>query len=152
MSTVAFTLACTFTFIACCPNCSELSVSYASERDGAAQTTRTVLARPPKADESSRVSFVSRKGGRTPPLPCAANAEMQRPKHVSELLMKQASSNARPDTSDFFTRSDPARSTTCSCPTVTVLACSCSDSDSYSYSHSYYYSYIYTYTYPYSYT
>ena len=38
----------------------------------------------------------------------------QRPRQVSELLMKQASSNAWPVTSDFLTRSLPARSTKCS--------------------------------------
>ena len=103
------------TDIACWPNCSELSVSKASEEEGATHTQSAVLARPPKAPESSRVSLVSRKGGLGDPFcPAAARACTQRPRHVSELLMKQASSKACPVTSDFLTRSLPARSTKCS--------------------------------------
>ena len=114
-STDAFTLACTLTDMACWPNCSEFSVSNESEAVGATHTISTVLARPPKAPDSSRVSFVSRKGGR-PPLGPAARACTHRPSVVSELLIAIASSNACPVTSDFLTRSEPARSTRCSLP------------------------------------
>ena len=111
----AFTLACTLTDMACCPKLSELTVSNESDAVGATQTSNTVLARPPKADESRRVSLVSRKGG-LPPLGPAASACTQRPSVVSELLMATASSKAWPCTSDFLTRSEPARSTRCSFP------------------------------------
>ena len=63
------------TDMACCPNWSELSVSKASEEEGATHTQSAVLARPPKAPESSRVSLLSRKGGLGAPFcPAAARA------------------------------------------------------------------------------
>ena len=85
------------TDMACWPNWSELSVSKASEEEGATHTQSAVLARPPKAPERRRVSLVSRKGG-LPALGPAARAWTHRPRQVSELLMKHASSKACPVT------------------------------------------------------
>mmetsp|Transcript_2111 Transcript_2111/g.6615 ORF Transcript_2111/g.6615 Transcript_2111/m.6615 type:complete len:219 (-) Transcript_2111:563-1219(-) len=110
-STVAFTLALTFTDIACWPNERDASVSAASAVDGATHTTSAVRAPPESAGESSRVSLHSRKGGR-PPLPFgAARMATHLPRHSSEELMAQASSSAAPVTAERRTRSEPARST-----------------------------------------
>ena len=111
---LAFTLARTTTFIACCPNSKELTVSNWSVIVGATHTMRQVFAPPPIAFESSRVSFDSRNGGRSFLLD--ANISMQRPSVVSDWLIAFASSNALPSTPDFLTRSDPARSTRYSLP------------------------------------
>mmetsp|Transcript_11226 Transcript_11226/g.34585 ORF Transcript_11226/g.34585 Transcript_11226/m.34585 type:complete len:227 (+) Transcript_11226:989-1669(+) len=109
-SVVAFTLARTTTFIACCPNSSELTVSNLSLIVGATQTTRQVLAAPPNAGESSRVSFDSRKGGRSRLL-SEARASMHRPSVVSDWLIDLASSKLCPCTPERFILSEPAKST-----------------------------------------
>mmetsp|Transcript_15282 Transcript_15282/g.32558 ORF Transcript_15282/g.32558 Transcript_15282/m.32558 type:complete len:274 (-) Transcript_15282:194-1015(-) len=113
-SVVALTFARTSTFMACCPNSSELTVSNLSVMVGATQTMRVVRAAPPMAWESSRVSFDSRKGGRS--FFFEARISMHLPSVVSDWLMAFASSNAAPSTPLFLTRSDPARSTKCSLP------------------------------------
>ena len=108
-SVEAFTRARTTTFIACWPNSRELTVSNWSVIVGATHTTSVVLAAPPIALESSRVSLLSRNGGRSFLLD--ARISMHLPRMVSDWLMALASSKALPSTPDFFTRSEPARST-----------------------------------------
>ena len=93
-SVEAFTRARTTTFIACWPNSRELTVSNWSVIVGATHTTSVVLAAPPIALESSRVSLLSRNGGRSFLLD--ARISMHLPRMVSDWLMALASSKALP--------------------------------------------------------
>ena len=95
-STVALTFACTLTDIACCPNCSELSVSNESDlrRRDAHDEHRVGAAA--KGGPRGAARELRLAEGRLAPLGPAASACTQRPSVVSELLIATASSKAWP--------------------------------------------------------
>mmetsp|Transcript_83135 Transcript_83135/g.151998 ORF Transcript_83135/g.151998 Transcript_83135/m.151998 type:complete len:267 (+) Transcript_83135:1389-2189(+) len=110
-TTQVFTLALTSTHIAREANSRLLMVSCMCSAAGLAHTSNTVLQFPPMDPSSSRVSLLSRRGT------CcffSANALTTLPRASKLLLIALASRRCTPSTPLFFTRSDPARSTTLS--------------------------------------
>mmetsp|Transcript_17586 Transcript_17586/g.61475 ORF Transcript_17586/g.61475 Transcript_17586/m.61475 type:complete len:421 (-) Transcript_17586:873-2135(-) len=108
-TTLRLTLAFTSTRMAREAKSKVLSVSEALSAAGLAQTSRAVLQLPPIDPSKMRVSLESRSGM------CAflaAKALTTLPKASKLLLIAVASLNWAPSTPLFFTRSDPAKSTT----------------------------------------